>query len=447
MYTLKSHCERRKPLILLNRLKACIYILYPREGDSILEETTSSSLFHNRVFQAIIVSGMFLQIGIWVRNFAVLLFVMEQTNGDPFAVSMISVAEFAPIFIFSFIGGTFADRWRPKRTMVWCDILSAISVFAVLATLFLGTWQIVFFATLISAILSQFSQPSGMKLFKMHMPMDQIQAGMSVYQTVFAIFMVLGPILGTFAFQSFGIHISIAITGVAFLLSAVALAFLPPDRKMEEESQKTSIWEEMKSGVSYVLAKTELKLLGFAFLAAGLGLGFIQPLSIFLVTEQLELPKENLQWLLTTNGIGMILGGVVVMTLFKGVAPQRLLVFGMLVNSIGVAVMGLSTNLWLTLIAELFNGLMLPFIQIGINTMILQRTESTFLGRVNGILMPLFTGSMVLTMSLAGILKEQFSLTIIFEGAALLFFIGMLFIIPLYNQKATLNPEELATDK
>lgn len=412
-----------------------------------MEETTSSSLFHNRVFQAIIVSGMFLQIGIWVRNFAVLLFVMEQTNGDPFAVSMISVAEFAPIFIFSFIGGTFADRWRPKRTMVWCDILSAVSVFAVLVTLFLGTWQIVFFATLISAILSQFSQPSGMKLFKMHMPTDQIQAGMSVYQTVFAIFMVLGPILGTFAFQSFGIHISIAITGVAFLLSAVALAFLPPDRKMEEESQTTSIWEEMKSGVSYVLAKTELKLLGFAFLAAGLGLGFIQPLSIFLVTEQLELPKENLQWLLTTNGIGMILGGVVVMTLFKGVAPQRLLVFGMLVNSIGVAIMGLSTNLWLTLIAELFNGLMLPFIQIGINTMILQRTESTFLGRVNGILMPLFTGSMVLTMSLAGILKEQFSLTVIFEGAALLFFIGMLFIIPLYNQKATLNPEELATEK
>ncbi len=76
----------------------------------------STNLFGNRVFQAIIISGLFLQIGIWVRNFAVLLFIMEKTNGDPFAVSLISVAEFAPIFIFSFIGGTFADRWRPKRT-------------------------------------------------------------------------------------------------------------------------------------------------------------------------------------------------------------------------------------------------------------------------------------------------------------------------------------------
>ncbi|MCR8924500.1 MFS transporter [Priestia megaterium] len=392
-------------------------------------------MFGNRVFQAIIISGVFLQIGIWVRNFAVLLFIMEKTNGDPFAVSLISVAEFAPIFIFSFIGGTFADRWRPKRTMVWCDILSAISVFAVLVTLILGSWHIVFFATLISSILSQFSQPSGMKLFKMHLPEEQMQVGMSVYQTVFAIFMVLGPILGTFAFQAFGINLSIAITGTAFLLSAAALTFLPSDRKMEEESGTTSLLSEMKSGIKYVLGKKELSLLGLCFLAAGLGIGFIQPLSIFLVTEQLGLAKENLQWLLTANGIGMILGGAVVMIFAKTVAPQRLLAVGMVGNAIGFAIMGLSVNLWLTLGAQFLNGLMLPCIQIGINTMILQRTEATFIGRVNGILSPLFTGAMVLTMSVAGILKEQFSLVAIFEAAAVLFIIGLLFILPLYNLK------------
>lgn len=412
-----------------------------------LTNKQSPGLFSNRVFQAIIMSGLFLQIGIWVRNFAVLLFVMEQTDGDPFAVSMISVAEFAPIFIFSFIGGTFADRWRPKLTMVWCDLLSALSVFAVLITLMIGTWQVVFFATLISAILSQFSQPSGMKLFKMHLPEEQIQAGMSVYQTVFAVFMVLGPILGTFAFQAFGINISIAITGTAFLLSAAALAFLPQDRVMEEENGTKSLLQEMKSGIKYVLGKRELSLLGFCFLAAGLGLGFIQPLSIFLVTEQLGLPKENLQWLFTANGIGMILGGAGVMIFAKTVAPQKLLTFGMLANGIGLAVMGLSTNLWLTLGAEFLNGLMLPCIQIGINTLILQRTDSAFIGRVNGILTPLFTGSMVLTMSAAGILKEQFSLVAIFGFAAALFIIGLLFILPIYNLKAEVKPEVLSSQE
>ena len=402
-------------------------------------QAKSSRLFQNRVFQAIIISGLFLQIGIWVRNFAILLFVMEKTNGDSFAVSMISVAEFAPIFIFSFIGGTFADRWSPKRTMVWCDVLSALSIFAVLITLVVGTWQIVFFATLISAILSQFSQPSGLKLFKMHLPMEQMQQGMSFYQTIFAVFMVLGPIVGTFVFESFGINVSIAITGIAFLLSAVALGFLPKDRKLEENNGDTTLWEEMKSGIKYVLQKRDLSLLGLCFMGAGLGLGFIQPLGIFLVTERLGLPKENLQWLLMSNGIGMILGGAVIMMFAKNVAPQRLLTFGMLSNAIGIAIVGLSTNLWLTLTVEFFIGFMMPCIHIGINTWIIQSTEAAFIGRVNGILSPLFTGSMVVTMSMAGILKEQFSLVIMFEAAAILFIVGMSFILPLFNNSTSVK--------
>jgi MFS family permease len=400
-----------------------------------------SDLFRNRFVQVILLSEVFLQIGIWVRNFAVLLYVMERTGGDPFAISMISVAEFAPIFIFSFIGGTFADRWPPKRTMVWCNILSAVSIFAVLITLVFGTWKAVFFATLVSAILSQFSQPSGMKLFKMHVPAEQIQAGMSMYQTIFAVFMILGPVLGTFIFQTFGIDISIAVMGVAFLLSAGVLTFLPPDRMDNEEKSQTTLREEMISGIRYVLSKKVLTLLGGCFMAAGLAIGLIQPLGIFLMTERLGLPKESLQWLMAINGAGMILGGALAMTFTKNIAPQKLLAFGMLISAIGMSIAGLSTHLWLTLTAQFFNGLVLPCIQIGINTMILQNTEESFIGRVNGILSPLFTGSMVVTMSLAGTLKAKFSLVPLFETAAILFIIGLLFIMPLYRLPVQQEPQ------
>lgn len=398
-----------------------------------------SQLLKNRYVQAIFVSTLFLQIGIWVRNFAILLFVMDKTNGDPFAVSMISVAEFAPIFIFSFIGGAFADRWRPKTTMIWCDVLSALSVFVVLFTLHEGSWQVVFFATLISSILSQFSQPSGLKLFKMHLSSDLIQSAMSIYQTIFAIFMVLGPVLGTVVFQQFGIEVSIAITGVAFLFSAAVLSLIPKDKVDQAVTQSTStIIQEMKSGLQYVATKKELKLLGICFLVSGLAIGLIHPLAIFIVTEQLGLAKENLQWLLMVNGIGMVLGGMVAAIFSSSTAPQKLLVAGMCANAIGMSIIGFSTNLPLTLAAEFMNGFFLPYIQIGINTLILQGTKSEFIGRVNGILMPLFTGAMVVTMSLAGVLKANFSLMLIFEFAALLFIIGLVAILPIYNMK-TLN--------
>ncbi|MCR8938335.1 MFS transporter [Brevibacillus laterosporus] len=404
-------------------------------------------IFSHTFIRVILLSGIFLQIGTWVRNFAVLLYVMEITNNDPYVVSLISVAEFAPIFIFSFIGGTFADRWRPKRTMVWCDILSAISVFCVLGTLMFGSWKAIFFVTLFSAILSQFSQPSAMKLFKQHVPAEQMQAGMAMFQTLIAIFMILGPAIGTMVYQSFGITISIGVTGVAFLLSAAVLYQLPKDHQPEQNSNQTSLLQEMGDGLRYVWSKFVLRRLSICFIAVGLAVGLIQPLGIFVVVEQLGLPKENLQWLFTTTGVAMLLGGALVMTLSKKISPQKLLALGLLSSAFSVFGISFTQSFWVVLIFQFVNGLFFPCIQIGINTMILFSSEQKFVGRVNGVLSPLFSGMMVVTMSLAGVVKESVSLQASYQIAGLLFVTAVCVVIPLFKmqlQKQTDTRESLA---
>jgi len=396
---------------------------------------SSQGLFRNKVVGTILLSVLFLQIGIWVRNYAILLHVMEKTGGDAVAISMIFVAEFAPIFLFSIIGGTFADRWKPKKTMVWCDFLSALSVFMVLLALVFGTWKAIFFATIISSILSQFSQPAGMKLFKLHVPPQFLQMGMSIYQSIFAVFMIFGPILGTIVYQQYGIHVAIIMMGFAFLISAGILLFLPKDPSSEEKGQKTSIWKEMKDGLHYVLRSRILVLLGASFVVTGLAIGLTEPLTVFLVTEQLGLPKEQLQLLMAVFGAGMIAGGGFVIGVSKKVSSLILLMLGILINSIGFVVIGFSTNLWLTLAMQFLIGFCIPFIQIGTNTLILQNTATDFVGRVNGILTPLFMGAMVITMSISGWFKEQLSLTTIFEMASVLLFFGFLILLPLVRQK------------
>lgn len=393
------------------------------------------ALFQNKVIRTILLSVLFLQIGIWVRNYSILLYVIEKTNENPIAVSMISVAEFAPIFLFSFIGGTFADRWRPKRTMIWCDLLSAVSVFVVLLTLVFGSWKVIFFATLVSSILSQFSQPAGMKLFKLHVPAELIQMGMSMYQTVFALFMILGPVLGTFVYEQFGIMAAVAVMGIAFVCSAAVLLMLPADPKTVEEKPSTSLMEEMKDGFRYVLNSRHLSLLGGTFMAAGLAIGLTQPLGVFLITEKLGLPKENLQWLMAAFGIGMILGGGITVAISRKVSPQLLLAIGLTASAIGFVGMGMSTAFWLTLTAQFFSGLFMPCIHIGINTMILQNTEESFIGRVNGILNPLFMGAMVITMSASGWVKSHLPITYMYEASAILLVVGIMVLLPLMKKE------------
>ncbi|MEW9700020.1 MFS transporter [Paenibacillus sp. SI8] len=399
--------------------------------------------FANRFVQSILLSGLFLQMGIWIRNSAILLYVTDMTNNDPYSLSMISVAEFGPIFLFSFIGGAFADRWKPKLTMVWCDILSAVSVFAVMLTLYYGSWKAIFFVTLVSSILSQFSQPSGMKLFKVHVHESQMQLGMSMFQSMMAIFMIFGPIMGTFVYFHYGIKVAIGIMGMCFLLSAGVLTFLPSDRKEDtaKQEQSTHIFAEMGQGFRYVLKNRMLVTLGACFAVAGLALGLISPLGLYIVTENLSLPKENLQWFMATNGVAMIVGGGLAMGFAKKMSPQVMLTLGMAVNIVTIAVMGSTHLLWLALIAQFFSGLVMPAIQIGISTMILGNTEEAFVGRVNGILTPLFMGAMVITMSLAGTIKASFPLEAIYLTSAALFVIGVLIMLPTLKNKGQVQKE------
>lgn len=404
-------------------------------GSHVPKGQPAGSIFANRIVLAIMTSNFLLQLGIWVRNFAILLYVTDITNNDPVYVSLISIAEFAPIFIFSFIGGTFADRWKPKLTMVWCDLLSAVSIFFVLLALIYGSWQAIFFATLVSAILSQFSMPSAMRLLKQHVPGEQLQSAMAMFQSLMAVFMVIGPVIGTFVYQKYGIITSIAVMGVMFLLSALVLMFLPRDMAKEKTEEQGNFKKELADGFRYVLSKKVLKSMGAVFAVCGLAVGLIQPLMIFVAIENLGETKDFLQWLLMANGAGMLVGGGMVMAFSKKISPQKLLAIGIFASMISTIGIGWSTSVLLTIILQVFNGLFFPCIHIGINTLILKNTDESFVGRVNGVLNPLFMGMMVIGMSVSGLLKAPLTLSGVYIVSGVLFLIGSLLIVPLFKLK------------
>jgi len=423
-----------------------------------MSDTTGArpaGLFGNRFFQTVLLSNIMLQIGIWVRNFAILLYVADMTDSDPYAIAFIYVAEFLPIFLFSFIGGTFADRWRPKRTMVWSDFLSALSVFAVMATLAMGVWQMVFFATLVSSILSQFSQPSAMRMFKIHLQPEQLQQAMALFQSMAAIFLVGGPSLGTFVYNRFGIEISIAVMGVAFLLSAAVLLRLPETPSGREvggetglatgpsglPSRQAGFWRELAEGFRYVWRSPVLRVLGLTFALAGIGVGMVQPLGLFIVTEKLGQEKEFLQYLLMVNGAAMLIGGGLIAALARRVLPQKLLAFGMFATAVTTLGIGLSEYVWLTLVLEFIAGLTFPSIQIGISTMILRWSDALIVGRVNGVLNPMFMGMMVVMIACGGSLKAWFPLEGLYAASALVMATGTAALAAIFRYRP---PEEAA---
>jgi MFS family permease len=224
-----------------------------------------------------------------------------------------------------------------------------------------------------------------------------------------------------------------AIVGASFLLSALVLMLLPADQIEEKTENQSSLMNDMKLGFQYVWKRKILITLGAGFLTAGLGLGFIHPLAIFIVTDRLGLTEDYLQWLFVANGSAMIIGGGLTMALANRIPPHVLVMLGMGIMGIGITIIGWSTHFWLTMGAEFMIGLFMPALHIGISTIILKNTEEAFVGRVNGILTPLFMGAMVVTMSLAGELKLHFSIISIYQISALFFVLGVLVMVPMFR--------------
>lgn len=319
-----------------------------------------NTLFKNRAFLVITLSDLLQNLAIWIRNMAILYFIMDQTQGNPIAVSLITVLEYVPIFVFSFIGGALADRWNPKRTMIMGDILSSLSIVLIIAVMASGYWQVLYAATFVSSIVSQFSQPSSVKIVKRNVEEEHVQSAIAITQSSQSLFLILGPIVGTFIYSTLGIQASMYSLLVLFVASALILTLLPKDEP--SPAATTSLFGEMKEGWKYVLESSSLKFLTLLFIILGLSSGLISPLEIFLITERLGLDQTSVQYLTGASGLGLLIGGGVAAALSSKLDQNRTLVLGVIFLAVTTLGEVMSGWLWLTLVISFFKLSMSSFL-------------------------------------------------------------------------------------
>lgn len=378
-------------------------------------------LFKNRVFVIVASADLLQQVGIWIRNMALLFYIMEQTNNNPTAVSMLTALEYLPIFLFSLIGGTFADRWEPKKTVIFGDLLSAVSILLIFMFVLMGVWQAVFAATVVSAIVSQFSQPSSAVLFRKHIPSEYTGTAIGITQSMMAVFTILGPILGTFVYTQFGLHTSLMILLGIFLFAAFIQMFLPSSTR-ETSRNEASAWTDLKAGLHYVFNHRNLRLIAGLFFINGIAIGLTQPLDVFITMERLELPKESVQWFSASEGVGMLLGGLLAAMSMSLVERhrQRVITGTLVIWSILTIIEVLSVWPMLTAGARILSGIATAFFQVIFSALLIKEVNPDYIGRANGVIVPLMMAGILIGTATSGLFLALSSLFVVYSISALL---------------------------
>lgn len=389
------------------------------------------NLIKNRVFVTILVTDIIQQMAIWIRNIAIMFFIMDLTNKDPLAISALNFIEYLPMFLLTFVGGIIADRYNPKKIMFFGDLFSFISFIILGVVISKGYIGAIFLVVLVSASVTQFSYPSSQKYFKEYVDEDSIDKAIGISQLLSSGFFVIGPFIGSQFYFNFGIDKTLMIISVLFLISIALILTLP--NKNFEKIKSSGFIEDIGLTFKYLNEKEILKLLTKMFFVVSFAIGIANNLDIFLVTDRLGLSEEFYQFFSGIAGVGVIIGGGIYLLVSKHMNIKVLYIL-IGVFSITVFFEGYSTNAVLTMMLQFIDNVLGGILSGYVMTLITKVTDQEYLGKVNGVTSTLMTFGIMVGTIFSGIFMKYVSIVFAFFVASIAFLISFTILYKAVNK-------------
>ena len=169
----------------------------------------------------LLISGLGLsQVGDWLYNVALIVFVLERT-GSPTWVAAAGIVRLLPYVVFGTIGGLIADRWPRRRTMIQSDLIRAVVMFALTVVAARDGEPLA--AVLLAGIATTFSvaySPCVNAAIPRIVAEDDLSVVNTLSATVTNLSYALGPALGGILLILGSPSAAFAVNGVTFVISA-----------------------------------------------------------------------------------------------------------------------------------------------------------------------------------------------------------------------------------
>lgn len=371
---------------------------------------------------AIIWSGQFASIlSSQVVGFAI-IFWMSIETGSAEVLAFAAIAGMLPQSLLGFVAGVYVDRWDRKRTMIFADSFIALCTLALSVLFWLGVaqmWHIYILLACRSAG-SAFHMPAMQASVPLLAPSDQLTRIAGINQMISSLSNIAGPALGALLLTLTDIGTILLLDVAGAILACTALLFVRiPNPERQEEHH---LLLEIREGFSAIRA---VRGMGTFFTLDVLVLFFIMPIAVLypLMTIEhfgggaFEMSAIEMIW-----GGGALLGGFIMgvrtykvnrvvlinlvnivigvtFTLSGILPPQAFLLFLALTGIAGVA-------------GGVFNASFISVVQ--------QRTDPAFLGRVMALYFSLSLLPAALGLLGTGFLAEHVGLEISFIVAGIL---------------------------
>lgn len=372
-------------------------------------------------------------VGSQLVQFALIWYLTRETGSAIVLTTATLVAMLPQVFIGP-IAGSIVDRGNRRRILIVSDSAIAL-VTLVLALLFaLGVAEIwhIYAMLLLRSLGGAFHSPSftastSLMVPKQHLARIQgmnqtLNGGLSIFSAPMgALLLAIMPLQGILA-----IDVVTALIAVGSLL-VVAIP-QPPREELAEGQAPTTIWQDMKEGMRYVLGWRGVLII---LLMATLINFLLTPafsLLPLVVTRHFNAGALELGWLQAGFGIGVVAGGLL-LSIWGGFKRRIVTAMSGLVGlGLGVVVLGLAPGdaLPLAIGGMVLAGVMQPITNGSLGAILQATVDPAMQGRVFTLVSTAATAISPLGLLIAGPLSEVLGIrTWYLVGGALCVVMGL----------------------
>jgi MFS family permease len=295
---------------------------------------------------------------------------------------LVSLASSLPMVVLTPIAGVLADRLPRRLILTVTQLVQALAAFA-LWILYLGddltSWRIVGLV-FVGGVASGFQVAAWQAFVPTLVPRSQLVEAVRLNSVQFTVSRALGPSVGAVMVSVWGVGAAIFTNAITYLL-VVAAVFVTHANQVIPVKDTRRFFGDLVEGARYVMTNSILRLIIlFAFLLSLSGQS-IAAIAAAVAFRLYGHDAEDNAWLITALGAGSLLMSVYVLLAAARFRRTVLTKAGITIYAVGLALIPLTTNFGVGLVAYGICGFAHILVATSLNTFVQASVPDEVRGR------------------------------------------------------------------
>src|SRR5215203_3859905 len=378
--------------------------------------TRRSGMFRalsHRNFRLFWIGAFLSNVGTWMQAVAQGWLVLQLTN-SPFWLGLDAFMATAPGFVFTLVGGVFADLIDRRRLLLYTQVvagLAALGLAALVATNNVNRWMVLGFSFVTGCCMA-LASPSYLAMTYDLVGREDLANAVAMNSTQFQLSRVVGPALAGVAFRLFGLAGCFFANGLSFIAVVAALWMVRPERNTNAATHsvkdRRALWGDLLEGFRYVRSRRRVSsLLLLAAVNSLFGAPYFSMVPIY-ARDIFRLGETGLALMMGTAGGGAFFAALLVAYLGDFRRKGWFVLGGAIVFGLSITGFALSSRLSLSLTFLFALGFALVLSVALTNTLLQKLVTDQMRGRVMSMFILSFMGTMPIGSILAGTASNRY---------------------------------------